>query len=186
MYVHAHLEFIHPAIIIHSNLLLLFLATPANGQKLVGAEHSEVIQFLHPLPTRKVSGIGRVTEKILQSFGIETVAQLYEKRALVRFLFQTATSQFLLRVAVGCASSSSTGTEDVEEDTAGQKGISRERTFSPEESWKEINIKLDNVAYMLSDDMKRRHLWARTITGKIQLPLLRCQFLAFELTSAND
>jgi DNA polymerase kappa len=36
-----------------------------NGQLLIGSDHEAVIDFLYPLATRKVSGIGRVTEKTL-------------------------------------------------------------------------------------------------------------------------
>ena len=142
-----------------------------NGQTMVPPEHDSVKPFLYPLPTRKVSGIGRVTEKMLQQFGISTVQELYDKRALVKFLFQPATANFLLRVSVGCSSSSSIsgGEDDADEEergSNGQKGISRERTFAPESSWKELCKKLDHVAEMLSEDMQGKDLWARTITGE--------------------
>jgi DNA polymerase kappa len=137
-----------------------------NGQLLVEADHDKVISFLHPLPVRKVSGIGRVQEKILNAFSIVTVKDLYEQRALVRLLFSPTTANFLLRASLGCSSSgaSSSSVEDT-----GQKGISRERTFQPLNCWSEINVRMEDICSLLSDDMKRKSLRARTVTVKAKL-----------------
>ena len=42
-----------------------------NGQYLVPRDVDSVLNFISQLPIRKVPGIGRVTERILQSVGIE-------------------------------------------------------------------------------------------------------------------
>lgn len=157
------------------NFLLAKIASDRNkpdGQCLVGPDHKgDVLSFLYPLPVRKVSGIGRVTEKILQAFGVQTVQDLYEKRALVRYIFKPATAGFLWRASLGCSSGDGEKDDDNEEetDTAGRKGISRERTFTSGKTWAETNAKLEEIAHLLAADMTGKDLWARTITVKVKL-----------------
>ena len=141
-----------------------------NGQCLVASDQDSVRDFLYPLATRKVSGIGRVTEKFLRAFDINTVEQMYEQRALVKQIFTPAQANFLLRASVGC--SSSDGFLEEEQDISnskGQKGISRERTFRPGQAWNEINARLEDVGRLLSSDMERKGFWAHTITVKVKL-----------------
>ncbi|KAL7566714.1 hypothetical protein ACA910_017770 [Epithemia clementina (nom. ined.)] len=154
------------------NFLLAKIASDQNkpnGQCIVDSSHEQILQFLHPLPTRKVSGIGRVTEKTLRAFGIKTVEQLYKERALVRFLFKPATAGFLARASVGCSSSEHRAPVDDSAAVHGQKGISRERTFPSGESWTAINARLEDIGRLLSSDMEKKNLWARTVTVKVKL-----------------
>ena len=115
----------------------------------MGPDHeSDVIPFLYPLPVRKVGGIGRVTEKTLQAFGIHTVQDMYQQRALVRFLFKPASAGSLLRASLGCSSrDGSMGDDNEDEEETGQKGISRERTFQSGKPFSEINAKLEEIAH---------------------------------------
>lgn len=142
-----------------------------NGQCLVGPDHElDVIPFLYPLPVRKIGGIGRVTEKILQAFDIHTVRDMFDRRALVQFLFQPASAASLLRASLGCCSRDGGRDEHNEDDEeTGQKGISRERTFQSGKPWNEINAKLEDIAHLLAADMAGKDLWARTITVKVKL-----------------
>eukprot|EP00978_Attheya_sp_CCMP212_P005995 scaffold13481_cov49-Attheya_sp.AAC.3 len=119
-----------------SNFMLAKIASDQNkpnGQKVVGPSHEEVLEFVHPLSVRKVPGIGRVMEKMLNAFDIHIVHDLYKERALVQFLFKPASARFLLRAALG-SSNDSLDPEDEEAGSSssgsGQKGISKERTFS--------------------------------------------------------
>lgn len=148
-----------------------------NGQKLVGASlENDVYPFLRPLPTRKIGGIGRVTQKILEAFGIATVQNLWDERALVRFLFKPASAKFLLRASLGGFGSSDSNDDNIDEDdktktssTLNRKGISRERTFTPGQSWTDLNCRLEDIARRLSQDMVEEGVWARTISLKIKL-----------------
>ena len=157
------------------NFLLAKIASDKNkpnGQCLVGPDHeSDVIPFLHPLPVRKVGGIGRVTEKILQAFGIQSVADMYQRRALVRFLFKPASAGNLLRASLGCSSRDGAKEDDNNEDEeeTGQKGISRERTFQSGKPLTEIYAKLEDIAHLLAADMSAKNLQARTVTVKVKL-----------------
>lgn len=165
------------------NVMLAKIASDRNkpnGQMIVRADsHADIIEFLHPLPTRKVSGIGRVTEKILNAFDITTVGDLYARRYLVHLLFKPSSANFLIRASVGCNSISEN--DDCEDEENGpkndnedeedhhQKGISRERTFSSGRPWNEILSRLEDIAQLLSSDMRRKQLHARTITLKVKL-----------------
>jgi DNA polymerase kappa len=150
-----------------SNFMLAKIASDKNkpnGQLVVGPSHQDILDFVHELSTRKIPGIGRVTDKMLHAFGITKVRQLYEQRALVRFLFTPATARFLLSASLGCSSSSSTGGEASE-----RKGISRERTFPPGQPWPQAQSRLEDIARKLSADMVEKDLRAHTITVKVKL-----------------
>lgn len=158
-----------------------------NGQKIIDANHDSITEFLYPLSIRKICGIGRVTEKILKSFGILTVQDLYQHRALVHFLFQTSNNNnkdsqafFLLNASIGCSSSDDCSNKDLEKEDGDkdndlhQKGISRERSFQSGKSWASIMIKLEEIAQLLSQDMQRKHLFAHTISLKVKLHSFDC------------
>ena len=150
-----------------------------NGQCFV--DPSQVLEFVRPLPVRKIPGIGRVTEKILNACDIMTVQDLYDQRGLVHWLFAPATGEFLLKASIGCTgNSSSNNNNDLEEDQQGsiatssnetehQKGISRERTFQPNDCWTTLNMKLEDIAHLLSQDMIRKKVLAHTVTVKVKL-----------------
>ena len=149
-----------------------------NGQLFV--EPTCVQAFFHPLAIRKIPGIGRVTEKMLnQVCDIWTVKDLSNKQALVHWLFSPATATFLVKASVGCLGSTSTSTStsdgmdkedaDPEESSEGQKGMSRERTFAPESDWSQLEAKLQEVSDILSNDLQKKHIFAHTITVKAKL-----------------
>lgn len=118
--------------------------------------------------------VGRVMEKTLrESCGIETVRQLYEKRAEVYFLFKPASANFLLRASIGYSEGQhreSTEDEGGEADEAlHRKGISHERTFSPTSSWSDMCTKLEGITLSLVQDLRERTLRPKTITLKVKL-----------------
>ena len=135
-----------------------------NGQAIVGPAQEDVAAFLHPLPVRKVPGVGRVTDKILNAFGIKTVQDLYQEQRLVRFLFKPATSSFLVRASIGCS-----GSHDFAEESESRKGISVERTFRSGEPYSQVCARLYDISHRLSDRMKEKNLWAQTVTIKVKL-----------------
>lgn len=149
-----------------SNFILAKIASDKNkpnGQLLVGPSHQDILDFCAELPTRKIPGIGRVTDKMLHAFDITNVRQLYEQRALVRFLFTPATARFLLSASLGCSSSYAGGK------VSDRKGISRERTFPPGQPWPQVQSRLEDIARTLSADMRAKDLRAHTITVKVKL-----------------
>ncbi len=155
------------------NFMLAKISSDFNkpdGQCIVGPSNESILRFLRPLKVRRVPGIGRVTEKVLNAFDITTVEELYDQRALVQFLFSgQATARFLLQRSLGWSNSDSKTDDDEGSESAGQKGISKERTFQPGKTWTEINSKLEDIALSLSEAMRRKNLFAHTITLKCKL-----------------
>mmetsp|Transcript_25625 Transcript_25625/g.56086 ORF Transcript_25625/g.56086 Transcript_25625/m.56086 type:complete len:719 (-) Transcript_25625:12-2168(-) len=157
-----------------NNFMLAKIASDRNkpdGQCIVGPSNESILNFIRPLSVRKVPGVGRVTEKILNAFNINTVQDLYDQRALVQFTFsKQATAGFLLRRSIGWTDSDSKADDDeTGNESLGQKGISKERTFQPGKTWTEINSKLEDIAHSLSSAMKRKDIWSHTITLKCKL-----------------
>ena len=155
---------------IASNFMLAKIASDQNkpnGQCFVHPNHEDILEFLEKLPIRKVPGIGRVTEKILHSFNIETVSDLYRERAVIQYLFKKATSCFLLRASIGWDDGSVSSLH--EEEGLGRKGISRERTINKISSIDEIKAQIENIAGMLCIDMSDEGINARTVTLKVKL-----------------
>lgn len=164
-----------------SNFLLAKIASDINkpnGQYFVGPSETQILQFVNPLPIRKVNGVGRVMEKTLRAvFGIETVRDLYEKRAEVYFSFKKASATFLMRACIGYAEGmhhggGSTTNEEgggTEQEALHRKGISHERTFSPTSSWSDMCTRLEGITLSLVHDLRERKLKPKTITLKVKL-----------------
>ena len=159
-----------------SNFLLAKIASDIkkpNGQYFVGPSEQNILDFIQPLSIRKVSGIGRVTEKILKGIsGIENVKSLYEKRAEVYLLFSLKSASFLMRACIGYADTRRESTDDESgdtDDTLNRKGISHERTFSPTTSWSDMCTRLEGIALSLVEDLRERSLRPKTVTLKVKL-----------------
>ncbi|KAL3797709.1 hypothetical protein HJC23_000254 [Cyclotella cryptica] len=173
-----------------SNFLLAKVASDIhkpNGQHFVGPTEHEIQTFLHPLPCRKINGIGRVMEKTLRGvLNIETVRDLYDRRAEVYYLFKPATAQFLMKACIGYSEngasllSSSSGGEgaaktleketDHHHERIHRKGISHERTFPAMSDWVGLCCKLEGITHSLIQDLKKeRNLRPKTITLKVKL-----------------
>jgi DNA polymerase kappa len=160
------------------NFVVAKIASDVNkpdGQKIIGPRLEEdVFPFIRKFPTRKIPGIGRVTQKILESFSILTVQHLYDQRSVVKFLFHPATANSLLRASVGGYKDANSTDPDECDDgihatKVKRKGMSRERTFSPTSAWQDLNSRLEDIAFQLSDDLKDECLFSRTISLKAKL-----------------
>ena len=66
------------------NEMLAKIASDVNkpdGQHQVAPDRSEVVSFIQALPVRKIPGVGKVTERVLEGIGVTSVAHLYENRS---------------------------------------------------------------------------------------------------------
>ena len=162
---------------IANNFLLAKIASDfnkPNGQHFVGPFEQQILDFVHPLPIRKVNGIGRVMEKTLfGACGIEKVKQLFANRAEIQFLFKPATANFLLRAAIGFSDcnkrSEEESVEDDDDEAIHRKGISHERTFAPTSDWSDQCNKLETITLSLLQDLRERNLMPKTVTLKVKL-----------------
>ena len=92
-----------------------------NGQCIVEDFTREaVLSFIRPLETRKITGIGKVTDASLKALGITTVEDLYNARYLLHGILTPTASSFLLRTSLGI------GAEDVSADRGGAEDDQQE------------------------------------------------------------
>ncbi len=126
-----------------------------DGQTIILPEDEQkgVIEFMAGLPLRKVPGIGRVLEAWLaDGIGLSCVGDIFEKRAVIAEVVSERTLHFLLRSAlgIGCAFTDSGGDEEVS-----RKGISRQRSFSPERDEAKLMEMLHRICVMLEEDVQK-------------------------------
>ncbi|PBK73871.1 DNA/RNA polymerase [Armillaria solidipes] len=135
-----------------------------NGQFHLPFDSHEIITFMHDLSIRKVPGIGRVNERLLESVGIKTCGDIYTHRAMLSLMDKQFGLHFLLRTHLGIASNNVQPHQREE-----RKSIGAERTFNPLDNKERIFQKLQEVAQELEDDMNSNGWTGRTITLKFKL-----------------
>lgn len=153
-----------------------------NGQYYLPPTIEAIKEFIVKLPIRKVSGIGNVTEQLLNSLNIFTCGDLWVHRGLINLLFKPATVSFLLAVSLGIGSSWFSVSDSVEQN---QKSISSERTFSGSS----VNIE-PQLCHSLCADLERelisKELKAQTVTLKIKTVDFQVKTRAVRLLSATN
>ncbi|ESQ30482.1 hypothetical protein EUTSA_v10011295mg [Eutrema salsugineum] len=133
-----------------------------NGQYVLQNDRATVLTFISSLPIRKIGGIGKVTEHILKdALGIKTCEEMVLKGSLLYALFTQSSADFFLSVGLGLGK---TDTPQVRS----RKSISSERTFAATEDERLLYSKLAEIAEMLSLDMKKEGITARTLTLKLK------------------
>ncbi|CAA7023508.1 unnamed protein product, partial [Microthlaspi erraticum] len=133
-----------------------------NGQFVLQNDRSTVMTFISSLPIRKIGGIGKVTEHILKdALGIKTCEEMVLKGSLLYALFTQSSADFFLSVGLGL------GKTDTPQ-ARSRKSISSERTFAATGEERLLYSKLAEIAEMLSHDMIKEGLTARTLTLKLK------------------
>ena len=150
------------------NRMLAKIATDVNkpnGQHLVPSTLPAILDFISPLPVRKVPGIGKVLERTLNAIGVTSVGQMRddEYRPLLVDCFSELTYGWLFRVALGLGR-----VEHEKEDERRRKSVSTERTFRDLSSYAELTGKLDEIARSLFSDLERLGVKGRTLTLKLK------------------
>ncbi|ESN92079.1 hypothetical protein HELRODRAFT_116221 [Helobdella robusta] len=133
-----------------------------NGQFVVHSTKTDVMNFIRDLPIRKISGIGKVTEQMLKSLGIEKCSQLIEKRSILQCLYSKCTFGYLIRVGLGI------GYDLCDRVDCDRKSLSVERTFEDTDDIAVASNICKNLCQMLADDLNEKKLSAKTITLKIK------------------
>ncbi|CAC5364700.1 POLK [Mytilus coruscus] len=75
-----------------------------NGQYRILPDRDTVMEFITDLPTRKISGIGKVSETMLNALGVYTCKDLYEQRALLYHLYSPISFNYFMRICLGIGS----------------------------------------------------------------------------------
>ncbi|CAN0076948.1 unnamed protein product [Lampetra planeri] len=130
-----------------------------NGQYRLEPTRDAIRNFVDELPIRKVSGIGKVTEKMLNALDVFTCAHLHRQRALVALLFSEGSCQHFLRISMGL------GSTHVDRDGE-RKSMSTERTFSEINKQEELYSLCWELCGDLANDLSKEGLMGRTVTVK--------------------
>ena len=132
-----------------------------NGQFFLKADREAVLEFVHNLQIRKISGIGRVTEQMLKALGIETCKDLYTKRDLLYLLHSPISFKFLIQVSLGL------GRTSLATDSK-RKSLGTETTFPEMSKPNELLDMCDKLCQSLAEDMKKERLKGKTVTIKLK------------------
>ncbi|GAB1605093.1 hypothetical protein Ahia01_000791100 [Argonauta hians] len=132
-----------------------------NGQFNLPHITDVIKDFITDLPIRKVSGIGKVTEKMLQAIDVVTCSQLYQQRALLHLLYSDTSFNHFMAVALGI------GSTHVESDGE-KKSVSTEQTFFEINEPAQLYEKCEELSKILASDLQQDSLMGRTVTLKIK------------------
>ncbi|XP_075038100.1 DNA polymerase kappa [Mixophyes fleayi] len=132
-----------------------------NGQYVIPHDRQAVMDFIKDLPIRKVPGVGKVTEKMLQALGITTCTDLYQQRALLSLLFSEISWHNFLNISLGL------GSTHIEKDGE-RKSMSTERTFSEINATEEQYELCRELCKDLAEDLRKEALKGRTVTLKLK------------------
>jgi DNA polymerase kappa len=109
------------------------------------------MQFIHPLPCRKINGIGKVFERILSdALGIHNVNDIYSKRHVLYKLVSEKSFDFLISVYLGIGATTIRSAEDYE-----RKSVGSERTFRDQDDQDTLRGMLKEIAEDLAGDLDR-------------------------------
>ncbi|KAG5647040.1 hypothetical protein DXG03_001410 [Asterophora parasitica] len=135
-----------------------------NGQFELPFNKESIVSFLYNLSIRKIPGIGRVNERLLESVGVKTCGDIFIHRATIYLMDKQFGSQFLFRTYLGITSNV------VEPWGRGErKSIGFERTFSSLSDTKKILNKLEEISVELEKEMEETGWAGRTVTLKFKL-----------------
>ncbi|KAK3098755.1 hypothetical protein FSP39_022804 [Pinctada imbricata] len=132
-----------------------------NGQYIIQNNKDAVMEFIKDLPIRKISGIGKVTEKMLNALGIQTTTDLYHQRALLFHLYSQISFHYFMRICLGI------GSTTVERES-GRKSMSTERTFREISTPIELYAKCRELSEALAEDLKEEELKGKTVGIKVK------------------
>ncbi|TBU33633.1 DNA/RNA polymerase [Dichomitus squalens] len=135
-----------------------------NGQFKLDFEARAIKAFMRDLSIRKVPGVGRVNERLLESIGIKTCGDIYAQRGILSLMDKQFGLMFLLQSYLGIASNVVEPWQREE-----KKSIGAERTFNTLSDTAKIHAKLEEVAAELSKDMTEGQWTGKTITLKYKL-----------------
>ncbi|XP_014350449.1 DNA polymerase kappa isoform X4 [Latimeria chalumnae] len=132
-----------------------------NGQYRIPADRQAVMDFIKDLPTRKVPGIGKVTEKMLNALGITICTELYQQRALISLLFSEVSWHHFLQISLGLGSTCIV--RDGE-----RKSMSTERTFNEMSKPEEQYSLCHDLCSDLAQDLQKEGLKGKTVSIKLK------------------
>ncbi|XP_019956493.1 DNA polymerase kappa [Paralichthys olivaceus] len=132
-----------------------------NGQYRLPSTRAAVMDFIQNLPIRKVSGVGKVSEKMLNALGVSSCSHLGQQMALLSLLFSETAWHHFLQVSMGLGSTYIPRHEE-------RKSMSTERTFRELNTAEEQFSLCRELCEDLAEDMKKEDLKGKTVTLKLK------------------
>ncbi|TIA88457.1 hypothetical protein E3P99_02573 [Wallemia hederae] len=141
--------------------LLTTYQNKPNGEYTMEFSKEAVLAFMKDLPVRKVPGVGRINERLVQSLGIETCGDITSHLVEIHLLRKELQSDGLLRANLGIFSNvvAPSKRED-------RKSVGTEKTFQPLSDTPALMDKLHHLCDELEGDLKRTQFKGRTVTLK--------------------
>lgn len=155
-----------------------------NGQFELGPTREAVLDFVANLPTRKVGGVGKVTEQILSELGMKTMGDVRNNIHLLRHVCTPALGEFLHRVCLGIGENEGVkAVELVPEGAVSRKSLSCERTFGPINKPSDLLAKLDQICKSVGEQLVENNLRGRNIT--LKLKTVKFEIITRSITIGN-
>ncbi|XP_072244168.1 DNA polymerase kappa [Leuresthes tenuis] len=132
-----------------------------NGQFRLPPSREAVKDFILNLPVRKVCGIGKVSEKMLNALGITNCSHLGQQMALLSLLFSETSWHHFMEVSLGLGSTHIPRHEE-------RKSMSTERTFKELSKVEEQLSFCRELCEDLAEEMKKEDLKGKTVTLKLK------------------
>lgn len=132
-----------------------------NGQYYLKPDFELIKTFMKELPIRKVFGVGRVTEQMLNAVGVNTCSDLIERRALLYLMFSESTFRYFMNIAFGKSTNQIVH--------ADRKSMSAERTFSDVSGTEALLNICHDLCKSLEVDLAKEKLKGYNVTLKYKL-----------------
>ncbi|RKP27758.1 hypothetical protein SYNPS1DRAFT_6699, partial [Syncephalis pseudoplumigaleata] len=154
-----------------------------NGQYMLANDRDTIMAFVRDMPIRRLNGIGRVTEQLLNALGVHTGNDMHEQRVILKLLLSPKSFEFISRAALGLGRTDLSIQYD-------RKSISVERTFRNMSDVQQQMDMLDKIATKLAANLERKEIKGATITLKLKRSdftvLSRSRSLAQCIFTADD
>lgn len=132
-----------------------------NGQYRLSSTREAVVDFIRTLPVRKISRIGKVSEKMLKELGITNCSHLGRQMALLSLLFSETSWHHFIEISLGLGPTYIPRHEE-------RKSMSIERTFKEMNKAEEQVSLCRELCEELAGDMKKEDLKGKTVTLKLK------------------
>ncbi|TKY86388.1 hypothetical protein EX895_004537 [Sporisorium graminicola] len=143
------------------NTMLAKISSDRNkpdGQFRVQPDRKAIVDFMRDLPCRKIPGIGRVNERILESLGVTTCGEIWNKRVELWLAFD-GKIEWLIKAYLGIGNTVVEPSKREE-----RKSVGREHTFSPTANTEALLDLLKESAQRVEQDLERLDFKGKTIT----------------------
>jgi DNA polymerase kappa len=129
-----------------------------DGQFYLPPDRDQILPFITSQNVRKIPGIGKVSEKILNELGITTCAQILEERLKLFAVFSPNSFEFFVASALGIGSTRHpTEIED-------QKSISVSRTFRATEDIQQLEDMMRKYCKEVAEELQSKGGCFKTVT----------------------